>query len=71
MNVSVVAWWGIPYDCGDTYQTSTKEHNRNGNVLQILSSPLFSPSAQVLKEDIRSAVGEDGGGLEKLTRWSA
>lgn len=54
-----------------TYQASSEEHDRNGNVLQILSSPFLSPSTQVLQEDIRSAVGKDGCRLDKFTTWSA
>jgi hypothetical protein len=53
-----------------TYRATAKEKDGNGEVLQITRSPDAILAAQVLQEDIGSAVGENQSALNKLGGWN-
>jgi hypothetical protein len=42
-----------------TYQSSTKKHNSDGNVLKIHRTPFSTPTTQVLKEHVGGSIKED------------
>lgn len=43
----------------ETYQSAAKEHDGNGEMFEILSSPRPTGAAQVLEEDVGSSVDEN------------
>lgn len=53
---------------GATYQTAAEEHDRDGDMLKILSDPFTTPGSEMLKEDIGRAVDEDDEGLYEFSR---
>lgn len=50
-----------------TYQASSNEQNCDGDVLHVLGGPVSSPTAEVLHEDIGSAIEEDQEALDELS----
>ena len=51
-----------------TYQTAAKEHDRDGNMLKISSSPLAILAAQMLEENIRRTIDENKQGFNEFGR---
>jgi hypothetical protein len=51
---------------GCTHQTTADEQHGNGNVLQVLRTVFAIPIREMLEEDVRCAVCEDQGALNKL-----
>ena len=49
-----------------TYQTATNKHYSDGDMLEVCSAPLASPTTQVLEEDVGRAIEEDEEAFDEL-----
>ena len=65
-NMSVAIWAKTPLE--STHQSTTEEHDRNGDMLEILRSPCTAPGSEVLEEDVGTAVQPDDERLHKFGR---
>ena len=52
----------------ETYQAATKEHDRNRDMFEILSSPFTTPCREMFHPDIANAVQPNDEGLDEFSR---
>jgi len=64
-------WFSLRFGGRRAYQSTTKEHNGDRNVLQILSTPFLSPRSQMLQENVRRPIKENEEALHKLRSYSS